>query len=102
MSSTETPQRIEDPNLLIETIAAALTSPAHTFVEVVPGDAPDVEERIAFVRSCGRKAGRGAGLSVKTAATDAEGMLRVGSLVIATRREDGGREVHVMATGKLG
>ena len=57
MARIEAHNRIDDPAELAEAIAAALSSPEHTYREVVPGDAPDVEERR---RAQGRAPGRDA------------------------------------------
>lgn len=89
--------RVEDPAELAAVIAAALVGPERSYREVVPYDDPDAEARIALIRSCGRKAGRQAGVAVQTAAADEEGILRLGSMAIATRAQ--GREVHVVVTG---
>lgn len=50
MAITKPHARIEEPARLVEAIAMALAGPENGYLEVVPGDAHDVEERIAFVR----------------------------------------------------
>ncbi|GAA1836246.1 hypothetical protein GCM10009795_096750 [Nocardioides hankookensis] len=96
MTTVEAIDRVEDPEELIAAIAAALTGPELAYREVVPATDPDVEGRIALVRSCGRKAGRRLGVSVQTVATGADGVIRFGGMAIAIGREDGGREVQVI------
>lgn len=94
-------ERIEDPDQLIEAIAAGLRGSAGSYREVVPAEDPDVEGRIALVRSCGRKAGRRVGVKVQTVAADERGVIRLGGMAVATGREDGGREVQVVGVGPL-
>lgn len=90
---------VDDPDELVKVIMAALAGGDAAYVEVIPGDAVDLEERIALVRSCGRKAGRMMGVRVQTVATDENGVLRLGGLAIATQRPDGARDVHVINLG---
>lgn len=99
MRAATTGGRVDDPDELVKTIVAALAGLDGTYVELVPGGAPDLEKRIALVRSCGRGAGRLMGLRVQTVATDEHGIIRLGGLAIATQRSDGARDVQVINAG---
>lgn len=97
--TVEAAERANDPEALIGAIAAALNGPDRAYRELVPADDPDVEGRIEFVRSSGRKAGRRLGTRVQTVAEDENGVLRLGGMAIATGRGDGAREVQVINVG---